>query len=68
MSVYQVEDYYIYISGLSLTKDQTDQINKLLSDEGWSNYQLSATELTVDDIPDEHSGYELEEELYSIIN
>jgi len=68
VSVYQVEEYYIYISGLSLTKDQSEQINKLLSDDGWSNYDLSETELTVNDIPDEHTADELEEELYSIID
>jgi len=70
MSVYQVEDYYISMSGLNLTDGQKSSIDELLSDEGYSNYEFQDNNavLVIDDIPSESDGDKLEDQINEIIN
>jgi len=70
MPVHQVEEYYLYISGLELTDSQKSSIESHLSDEGYPDYQFQDgdTVLIVDDIPDESSGDTLESEIETILS
>lgn len=69
MAVHQVEEYYLFMSGLTLTEDSKTKIEELFSDEGWSNYEFqdSDSALVVDDIPDEMSGEALEAEIRELL-
>jgi hypothetical protein len=70
MSVYQVEEYYIHMSGLKVSAPQKEAIEELLNDEGFSNYEFqdNDTVLVVDDITSESDGDTLESEIESILD
>lgn len=70
MTVHQVEEYYIHMSGLDITAEVKEQIEEHLSDEGYSNFEFQDddTVLVVDDIPSESEGDDLESEIQSLID
>lgn len=62
MATYQVEEYYVHMSGLELTQENKTDIEAILSEEGYSDYEFqdNDTVLVVDGIEDQHSGENLE--------
>jgi hypothetical protein len=68
MSVYQVEEFYIHITGRKMSENAMEAIKKLLSDEGWRDYEFQGGgQIVVDGIPSEHEALELEEKIESLI-
>jgi len=69
MSVHQVEEYYVHMSGLKITEDQKKEIEEHLSDEGYANYEFQDNDtcLVIDDVQDECSGDTLEQFIRDII-
>ncbi len=68
MSVYQVEQYYLYMSKLTMSEDQRDKIKEYLDGEGYGcNFEENNTALTVDEIESESEGYDLEEQINLIL-
>ena len=69
MPVCQVEEYYLYMSGLEINRGQKGIIEEILSDEGWSNYEFQDdnTTLIVDDIDSESAGESLEDEIRRVL-
>ena len=68
MTVYQVEEYYIYTTGVKLSGKQKEAIKEHLSDEGYSEYQFEDNgQITVDGISSEEDGETLEAQIYEII-
>jgi hypothetical protein len=63
MAVYQVEEYYISVA---IDERKKPEIEELLSDEGYTNYQYNDGDLIVDDIESEEAGYSLEESVLNI--
>lgn len=69
MTVYQVEEYYLCTTGMNLNEKQKKAIEDHLSEEGYSNYEFQdGGQLVVDDIPSEHEGEVLEDEIYKLAN
>lgn len=70
MSVHQVEEFYIHMSGLNMTAEVKEQIEEHLSNEGYSNYEFQDvdTVLVIDDIPSECDGDTLESEIVEILS
>lgn len=67
MSVYQVEQYYVYTTGLNLSDDQKTAIIEYLNNEGWSNYEIQeGGQVVVDDFESEGEAQEVEEEIYRL--
>ncbi len=68
MAVHQVEEYYLHLSGLSLTGEQREEIEEILEDEGYSNYEFQddGKTLVVDDVPSDAEGYALEERIEAV--
>lgn len=70
MSVHQVEEYYIHLEFKgSLSPNAHDEIESLLEDEGFSNFEFQDNDsvLIVDDISSEHEGEELEERIKQLL-
>ena len=67
MSVYQVEQYYIFIKK-QFTEEEVLAIEKLLEDSGFSNYEFADHGLVVDDFESESEGVALEAEIEELIN
>lgn len=69
MSVHQVEEYYIHISGLSIDPGIKQEIEDYLDDEGFSNYEFQDDDsvLVVDNIESESEGEHVEERITQII-
>lgn len=70
MSVYQVEEYYVFIDfKKEISQESVDAITELLSDEGYTDYEFQEnnSKITVDDIPEEWQGQELEDQIESLV-
>jgi len=68
MSVYQVEEFYLCTTGLSLNDKQKKAIEDHLSNEGYSSYEFQdGGQLVVDDIESECAGEELESRIDDLI-
>lgn len=69
MTVCQVEEYYLYMEGLEISAEQKAELELHLSDEGYSDYTFSneGRELVVDNIPSEHEGETLQDEINNIL-
>lgn len=64
MSVYQVEEYYIHIQfDEALSDDGKEVLKQTIEDEGYSQYEITDTEVIVDGIESEQDGINLEEKL-----
>ena len=68
MPVYQVEQYYVHISGLSITSVVKNNIEQHLSDGGYSEYVFTDEDATlvIDDVYDEDEGERLERQINAI--
>jgi hypoxanthine phosphoribosyltransferase len=69
MSVYQVEEYYIYMKGFEISASTKERIVEHLESNNWTNYEFQDddTALIVDDIEDSGEGESLEDEIGEII-
>lgn len=69
MSVYQVEEYYVYVS---LTAEQklahSDDIQAFIDDYGFESYEISDDGVTIDGFDTESAAEEISEEIESIIS
>lgn len=62
MSVYQVEEYYVHIKFDSdLSDDGKEVLRTKIEGEGYTDYEITDNEVTVDGIESEQVGVELEE-------
>lgn len=69
MSVFQIEQYYISITGKLFTDDKQQSVRDLLSNEGYSDYEFqSDRDLIVDGIEDEGDANILERKILNLIN
>jgi len=69
MSVYQVDEYYIYLTELTITPEKRREITDMLAEECFTDYEYQDNEtvLIVNDIPDEAEGEALEEKILEIL-
>ena len=69
MPVHQVEEYYLHMN-LNIEEKGKNEIEGVLSEEGYSNYEFQDgdTVLVVDDIEDQSSGENLEERINGLIS
>jgi hypoxanthine phosphoribosyltransferase len=69
MPVHQVEEYYLHMN-LNIEEKEKNEIEGVLSEEGYSNYEFQDgdTVLVVDDIEDQSSGENLEERINGLIS
>ena len=69
MPVHQVEEYYLHMN-LNIEEKEKHEIEGVLSEEGYSNYEFQDgdTVLVVDDIEDQSSGENLEERINGLIS
>ncbi|OED34096.1 hypothetical protein AB832_08315 [Flavobacteriaceae bacterium (ex Bugula neritina AB1)] len=70
MSVYQVEEYYIYMDDLTISEDQEKELEKLFDDE----LLIEETEInreegtiTIDKFQDEGAAMDLEEKINEVL-
>lgn len=62
MSVYQVEEYYVYIKFEDeLSEDGKETLRQTIEDEGYTSYEITNNSVTVDGIESEQEGMQLEE-------
>lgn len=64
MSVFQVEEYYIYIQfDGALSDDGKETLKQTIEDEGYDKYEITDTEVIVDGIESEYKALALEDKL-----
>ena len=71
MSVYQVEQYYIFINHCDIQDmEKKEKVEQYLDDEGWSSYDIDTQThtITVDDFESEHEADNVESALMEILN
>jgi len=70
MTVNQVEEYYVYMSGLTITESQKKEIKDYLLEENHTNYEFqdNDTEIVIDDVNSEQEGEEIEYRINKILN
>ena len=62
MSVYQVEEYYVYIEfECELSEDDKETLKQAIEEEGYISYEIADKSVTVDGIESEQEGLQLEE-------
>ena len=62
MSVYQVEEYYVYIEfEYQLSEDDKETLKQAIEEEGYTSYEIADKSVTVDGIESEQEGLQLEE-------
>ena len=62
MSVYQVEEYYVYIEfEYELSEDGKETLKQAIEEEGYTSYEIADKSVTVDGIESEQDGLQLEE-------
>ena len=69
MSVFQVEEYYLFLNELDLSDDQVAEITEYISSECYSDFEFqnNNTELVVSGIPTKFEGESLEEGIMNFI-
>lgn len=61
MSVYQVEEYYVYLKfKVETSKDEQEEILACLEDLNFHDFELNELGLTVDEFSDEYEAEEFE--------
>jgi len=69
MPTHQIEEYYLYINNITVSDEQKEEIEILLSDEMFADYEFQDgnTCLVVDGVQNESEGDELEDKIMAII-
>lgn len=67
MSVYQVEQYYIYMSLATASKERLGKINKYLEDEGLSDYEHQGDCINIDGFESEQDAEKCENDINEIL-
>ncbi|MDB4261396.1 hypothetical protein N9878_00875 [bacterium] len=69
MSVFQVEQYYVFIDGVKFTSESKHRIENWLADKGWSNYEFQGNStLVIDDFESESEAEQAQKEIINLIN
>ena len=69
MSVFQVEQYYIFIDGVKFTPESKHRIENWLSDNGHSSFEFQGNStLVVDDFEDQGEANSAERAILNLIN
>ena len=69
MSVFQGEQYYVFIDGVTFTPESKHRIENWLADNGWSNYEFQGNStLVVDDFESGSEAEKAQKEILNLIN
>ena len=68
MSVYQVDQYYIYMSLATASKERLDKINKYLDDNGFCDYEHQGDCISIDGFESESDAKDCERAIEDILS